>query len=165
MRFARIALPVVVVLLVACTALAAGKKGDKKPATCPAAQQVDEMTKGLTLTGEQKASLADLKKEYGPKLMDAQKKVDCVMTPEQKKAALAAVKEARAAGKKGKEVHDAAAAAANLSDEQKTQMADAKKAAGALKKDLGKKVMSVLTPEQQAQVKKAHKGGKKHDAK
>lgn len=160
MRSARIALALVVALAITCPVLAAGKAcAVKKAPACPAAQRVDKIVEGLTLTDDQKASLADLKKEYGPKLVEAIKKTD-VKTPEQKKAAAEAAKEAKAAGKKGKELHQAIDAAVTLTDEQKTQLADANKAVKALDKELRQKVMSVLTPEQQAQVKKAHKAKK-----
>jgi Spy/CpxP family protein refolding chaperone len=160
MRIARIALPLVVALLISSPLLAAGKKCDvKKAAACPAAQRVDKIVAGLTLTDAQKTSLADVKKTYGPKLVAALKKLD-VQTPEQKKAAAKAVKDAKAAGKTGKEVHQAVAAAVNLTDAQKTQLADAKKSVGALEKELRHKVMAVLTPEQKEQVKKAHQAKK-----
>ena len=160
MRTAGTALTLVVALLIACSVLAAEKKCDvKKAPACPAAQRVDKWVAGLTLTDDQKTSLTDLKKEYGPKLVAAIKKMD-VKTPEQKKATAEAVKEAKAAGKKGKELHQAVDAAVTLTDEQKTQLADAKKDVGALEKELRQKVMSVLTPEQKEQVKKAHKAKK-----
>ena len=160
MRTARIALALVVALLLTCPVLAAGKKSDvKKAAACPAAQQVDKIVKGLTLTDAQKASLTTVKKEYGPKLTAALKKLD-VQTPAQKKAAAEAAKAAKAAGKTGKEFHQAIDAAVKLSDAQKTQLASAKKEVGTLQKDLGKKVMAVLTPEQKEQLKKAHQAKK-----
>ena len=164
MRTARIALTLVVALLITCPMLAAVEKceskckGKKAPA-CPAAQRVDKMVAGLKLTDAQKASLTTVKKEYGPKLMAAMKKMD-VKTPEQKKAAAEAAKEAKAAGKKGKELHQAIEAAVKLTDAQKTQLACAKKEMGTLEKDLCKKVMAVLTPEQKEQLKKAHQAKK-----
>ncbi len=163
MRTARIALALVVALLIACPVLAAGNKCDsksKKCPVCPAAQRVDKMVAGLTLTDEQKTSLAAVKKEYGPKFVAALKKLD-VTTPDQKKACAAAAKEAKAAGKTGKEVHQAMAAAVTLTDEQKTQLAGAKKEVGALEKGLRKQVLAVLTPEQKQELKKAHDAKKK----
>ena len=165
MRTARIALALVVALLLAYPVLAAGKKSDvKKAAACPAAQQVDKMVKGLTLTDAQKASLAAVKKEYGPKLTAAIKKTD-VQTPAQKKAGAEAAKAAKAAGKTGKDVAQAAAAAVKLTDAQKTQLASAKKEMGTLQKDLSKKVMAVLTPEQKQELKKCQDAKNCQDAK
>ena len=154
MRTARIALPLVLALAIACPVLAAGKCcAAKKAPACPAAQRVDKMVEGLTLTDAQKASLAAVKKQYGPKLTAAIKKLD-VRTPEQKKAAAQAAKEAKAAGKTGKELHQAIEAAVKLTDTQKTQLACAKKEMGTVEKDLCKKVMAVLTPEQKQELKK-----------
>jgi Spy/CpxP family protein refolding chaperone len=165
MRSARIALTLLAALLIACPVLAADKCcpakscSAKKAPACPAAQRIDKWTAGLTLTDDQKASLTELKKEYGPKLMAAMKEFN-VRTPEQNKAAAAAVKEAKAAGKTGKELHQAVDAAVTLTDEQKTKLADAKKGMQALDKELHQKVFSVLTPEQKEQLKKAHKAKK-----
>jgi hypothetical protein len=161
MRSARIALTLVAALLIAGSALAADKccPAKKKAPACPAAQQIDQMTAGLTLTADQKTSLTGLKKEYGPKLMAAIKQLD-VMTPAQKKAAAEARKEAKAAGKTGKEIHQAVDAAVKLTAEQKTKMADAHKKVGCLNKEIKQKVMALLTPEQKDQLKKAAKAKK-----
>ena len=142
-----------------CESKCQSKCESKKAPACPAAQRVDKMVAGLKLTDAQKTSLAAVKKEYGPKLMAAIKKLD-VKTPEQKKAIAEAAKEAKAAGKKGKELHQAIEAAVTLTEAQKTQLAEAKKTMGALEKELRQKVMSVLTPEQKDQLKKAHQAKK-----
>ena len=108
-----------------------------------------EKVKGLTLTDDQKAKLAELKKEYAPKLKEAVAKLEGVLTAEQKKAREEATKAAKAAGKSGREVRAAAMEAVKLTDEQKTKMADARKAMGDLNKEIGEKVTKLLTPEQQ----------------
>ncbi len=156
MRTARIVSILAVALLVASPLWAAPKKAAaKKAPPCPADQQICKMTEGLTLTDDQKAQLGELKKEFGPKLMAAMKKVGDVLTADQKKARAAAEKAAKAEGKKGKELHDAVAAAVTLTDEQKAARAEANKAVTALRKELGKAAMGVLTPEQKAELKKA----------
>ena len=96
----RMVLTLAVALLIASPVLAAPKKGEKK-AVCPAAQAVDQMTRGLTLTDDQKAKLDSIKKEFGPKLTEAMKALD-VLTPEQKQAGKDAAKAAKAAGKKAR---------------------------------------------------------------
>ena len=167
MRSARVVLTLAVVLLMASALAAAPKKGkgkkEKKAPPCPAAQRVERMLTGLTLTEDQQAKLGEIKKEFGPKLMELMKKMD-VFTPEQKKARAEAAKAAKAAGKKGKEAREAVEAAVQLTDEQKAAMAEAKKQMGPLQKELTQKVLAVLTPEQKEQLKKAH-GGKKNPAK
>ena len=63
--------------------------------------------------------------------------MDSIPTAEQKKARDQAFKAAMAAGKKGKDVWDAAEAAMKLSDEQKTKLSDARKEMGDLWKESG----------------------------
>ncbi|MGO8744995.1 MAG: YfdX family protein [Thermoguttaceae bacterium] len=92
-----------------------------------------------------------MKKDFAPKLAAAAKDLH-VLTPEQKKACAAA----RAAGKTGEEIDQAVDAAVKLTDEQKAKLAAAKKEISALHKDLRQKVLAVLTPEQQKQLKKAN---------
>ena len=159
MRVVRTVLALTVVCLIAAPLFSAENcKPAKKGPACPAAQFVDGMTKGLTLTDDQKAKIADIEKEFGPKLVAAQKAGE-VLTPEQKKAAGEAAKAAKAAGKSGKEAHQAVDAAVKLTDDQKAKQADAKKQVGGLQKELREKVMGVLTQEQKDQIKPHH--GKK----
>lgn len=160
MRSARWALVLAVGLAVACPLLAGEKKGgkgrEKKPPKCPAAERVERMLQGVTLTDDQKAKLDEVKKEFGPKLAETMQKIDSVLTDEQKKARAEAATAAKAAGKKGKEMAQAIEEALKLTDEQKTKMAELKKQMGELEKSLREKVISVLTPEQKDQLKKAH---------
>ncbi|MGA2067100.1 MAG: hypothetical protein ABSG86_19130 [Thermoguttaceae bacterium] len=128
-----------------------GAKGEKKPKLGPAAAAAAKMVKDLTLGDEQKAKIDAITTEYDPKLADATKKTD-VLTPEQKKAKEDAVKAAKAAGKKGKDVRQAADEAVKLTDTQKASQKEAKKQLKALQKELHEKLLAVLTPEQQAQV-------------
>jgi Spy/CpxP family protein refolding chaperone len=152
MTNARIVLALAVALLITCPALAAPEKSmGKKATSCPAAERVDNMVQGLTLTDAQKASLDSVKKDLAPKLAAAAKNMH-VLTPEQKKARAAA----RAAGKTGEEIDQAVDAAVKLSDEQKAKLAAAKKQISALHKELRQKVLAVLTPEQQKQLKKGN---------
>lgn len=156
MRTLRTLTVISVAMLLALPALAAPKeKGKKAPPKCPAMAQIERMTAGMTLTDDQKAKLADIAKEFGPKVADSQKKIDSVLTPEQKKARAEAQKKAAADGKKGKELFEATQAAVKLSDDQKASMAAAQKEQRAVTKDLMTKVQGVLTPEQQEQLKKA----------
>ncbi len=106
-----------------------------------------DMLKGLTLTDEQKAKVKEVGKEYRPKFKAA---LDSVLTDEQKKAREDAVNAAKADGKKGREVVKAGAQAVKLTDEQKAKMKEVVKP---LNKEVRQKLMAILTPEQQAQVK------------
>ena len=126
---------------------------ERKAPPCPAAQRVERMTEGLTVTAEQKTKFGDLCKEFGPKLMDVMKKVD-VLTPEQKTSQREAMKAAKDAGKTGKELREAVQAAVKLTDDQKAKQVETRKEMGALEKELREKVMAVLTPEQKDELKK-----------
>ena len=137
------------------------KKGKKKK-TAPAAIKVPS---GVTLNEDQRAKLAALNKEFGPKLAACRKEAAGIITADQKKAMATAAKEARAAGKKGKEIREAAEAAANITGEQKTKQAEWKKAMGALQKENRAGLAAILTAEQKAQLKGGKKGGKKGDKK
>lgn len=152
-----------VALLVVSPLFAGEKKGKKKaaPPKCPAAERIERMTQGLDITADQKAKFAEIGKEYGPKLAECLKKVADVLTPEQKKLAAEATKNAQAEGKKGKELAQAVAEAVKLTDEQKAKQAELRKEMQPLEKELRAKVMEVLTPEQQAKVKEKMKAAKK----
>lgn len=89
----RTILTLALALLIASPAIALAK-GEKKPAPCPATQFVNQMTKNLTLTDDQKTKLEGFEKEFGPKMVDAAKAGD-VLTPEQKKARHEAEKAAK----------------------------------------------------------------------
>ena len=102
--------------------------------------------KNLNLTDQQKAKLADLRKEYEPKFKANHEKMESILTPQQKKARDEAVKAAFAAGKKGKEMFDAIGAAMKLTDDQKAKMAEAWKQTGALFKEFGEKFAHLLDP-------------------
>ena len=96
-----------------------------------------------------------MQKQYAPKLKDLAQTRDNVLTADQKKARQDAIKAARAAGKRGPEVREAIQAAMKLTDAQKAKLADAQKASRTLNKEIMDKVNQVLTPDQQATLKKA----------
>ncbi len=162
----RTILTVGVMLALACPLLAAAPKkaAEKKAPPCPAAQLIERLTEGMTFSDAQKAKLEELKKEYGPKLMEARKGME-VLTDDQKKARAEAMKKAAADGKKGADLRAASEAAVKLSDEQKTKMAEARKALMPLEKELRDKLTAVLTEEQKAQIKAKLPAGRKKPAK
>ena len=161
MRTARIVLILAVAVLIASPLWAAPReKKAKKAPPCPADQRITRMLEGVTVTDDQKAKLDALKKEFGPKMVEARKKGD-VLTPEQKKERAAAEKKAKEEGKKGKELYAAVAEAIKATDEQKAKMAEAAKEGYALGRELDKKVLEILTDEQAAAVKAKMKAAKK----
>ena len=88
------------------------KAKKKKPA-----RVAIQVPKGIKLNEDQRAKLAALNKELGPKLAACRKEAAGIITADQKKAMGAAIKEARAAGKKGKEIREAAEAAAKITED------------------------------------------------
>jgi hypothetical protein len=135
---------------------AADKAKNKKPAAVAV-----KVPKGITLNEDQRGKLAALNKEFGPKLAACRKEAAGIVTADQRKAQAAAIKEAKAAGKKGKEIRAAAEAAANITGEQKTKQTECKKAMGALQKEIRTGLAEILTAEQKAQLKGGKKGDKK----
>ena len=127
---------------------------DKKKKKAPTAVKVP---KGIELTADQKTKVDALNKEFGPKLAECRKKAASIITADQKKARTEAVKKAKADGKKGKEVQAAANAAVAITDDQKAQQAETKKAMGALNKEIRTQFAALLTDDQKAKL----KGGKK----
>jgi hypothetical protein len=131
----------------------AGKKGTRtRRPTIAALAGVDRLS---NLTDEQKSKLAALRKEIGPKVAEATKKLDGILTEEQKKARTEAQQAARAAGKRGAEARAAVEAAVKLTDEQKTKTAEARKALAELTKGIEEKVNAILTDAQKEELKKA----------
>jgi Spy/CpxP family protein refolding chaperone len=166
MKTFRMVLTLALVLMMASHLMAAGKQKKKEGAKRErgaATEALGGMLQGLNLSAEQKEKVDAIVKEYEPKLAEARKKMDSILTEEQRKARAAAMKEAMAAGKTGGEAFAAAQAAMNLSAEQKAKMAEVRKEMAPIQQELREKVLAVLTPEQQEQVKaklqQARKGG------
>lgn len=161
MRTAQVALTLAVALLIASSLSAAEKKARvKAPPKCPAAALAERMLTGLTLTEDQKTKLGEITKEFGPKMVEIQKKIDGILTDDQKKARAGAMKTAKTEGKTGKEAANAVDAALKMTDDQKAKMAEARKEMSVLDKGLRGKVMEVLTAEQKEELKKKPKPAK-----
>ncbi|ADB18929.1 conserved hypothetical protein [Pirellula staleyi DSM 6068] len=129
----------------------------KKGAPDPTAAMMKKL-EAAELSDDQKGKIKEIAEKHAPKLKEANEAVASLLTPEQKKAKATASKEAKAAGKKGKEAAEAVSAALNLTDEQKTKMADAEKSLKEAQAAFTAAVAEVLTPEQKAKV---GLGGKK----
>lgn len=108
---------------------------------------IDMVIKDLTLTDAQKTKVAELKKVYDPKFEKARENLDTILTDEQKKAK----KEALEAGKDRKDLWKIL----QLTEAQMAKLGEGQKTLQTLRKEAREKVMSILTPEQKKQVKKA----------
>ena len=139
------------------TGSAQEKKNKKKGGNDPTAQVVAKATKeGLPEDAIAKIKAAAA--EHGPKVREAQAKVDSILTDDQKSARREAQKAAKAAGKKGKEAKADVDAAIKLTPDQQKQMTEAQakldEAMAAFRKAAGDQ----LTDEQKAKI---GLGGKK----
>jgi succinate dehydrogenase/fumarate reductase flavoprotein subunit len=116
-----------------------------------------QLPKDITLTDEQKTKVAELEKEYGPKMKELREKLDKTMTDEQKKARQEVLKEAREKGKegkKGKELHQAINDAMKLTEEQQKKYDETDKQIVALRQEILEKVKPILTDEQKEKLPK-----------
>lgn len=96
----------------------------------------------LDLSDEQKEKVTAIQKELGPKLAELTKAVG--LTKEDRAARMAAMKEAKEKGLKGKEAQEYISAKAPLTDEQKA----AQKAVAEMNGKIREKLAGVLTEEQ-----------------
>jgi hypothetical protein len=136
----------------AAPALAQDAKAEKGKKN--AAAGAFNVPKTITLSAEQQAKLDELKKQLEPLLVEALKKEEGILTPDQRAARATAGKDARAAGKKGKEIQAAVDEAVKLSEEQKSQLAEAHRVVTDLQKKARDGVMGLLTEEQKSSLKK-----------
>jgi Spy/CpxP family protein refolding chaperone len=131
-----------------------GRKIDEGKLADKATARMMAFMKGLDLSEEQKTSIKAVNKEFAGKFKQIIAKVDGVYTAEQRRARDQAIKAAIAAKKKGKELSKAIKGSVTLTSEQKAKMDEIAKEAAKLRQELQDKVMAILTPEQQEQIKK-----------
>ena len=132
--------------LMAQDAKAKGKK--KQPVK---EQPAVQLPKEITLSDEQKTKVAELEKEYGPKMKELREKLDKTLTEEQKKARQEVTKEAREKGKdgkKGKELAQAVKDAMKLTEEKQKEYDETDKKIVALRQEILEKVKPLLTDDQ-----------------
>lgn len=155
MRVARVILAAVVVLVIALPALAQEKpreKGRRGGGGMLAGQL--RLVESLDLTADQKAKLEALKKEFTPKMEEAMKARQGILTEEQRRPFYQAMNAARKAGKQNQEAFEEACKEAKVTDEQKAKLAESEKKGAELRKEVNDKVSEILTPEQREQLKK-----------
>jgi hypothetical protein len=131
----------------------AAKEEKKNKGAAKAVAKAFELPTEITLTAEQQTKLADVKKEFEPKLQEVVKKQNEILTPEQKKARQEAMKTAKAAGKKGKELQADVAAAVKLTDEQKKKQEEVGKELKDLNGKVREQISGFLTAEQKVHLK------------
>ena len=147
--------------------MAEDAKAKKNKPNARKEQPAVQLPKEITLTDEQKTKVAELEKEYAPKMKEQREKLDKVMTEEQKKARQEVMKEHREKGKegkKGKELAQAIKDAMKLTEEQQKSYDEADKKVTALRLEILEKVKPLLTDEQKAKLPKRPEARKKKAA-
>jgi len=139
--------------LVAAAPVAAPKATESKPA----AGQHDAFSfpKDTKLSSQQQELLDELRKEYEPKLAEAQARLDKVLTPDHRKVLEEAHKKAVAAGKKGPDARAEALAALKISAEEKSKIVEAYEARNKIMAEIRAKKSALLTDEQKEHMKAA----------
>ena len=138
------------------------KEERKKKRQGQAAERLFQLPASIELTAEQQEKVDKLKNEYTPKLAEAQKKINAIVTADQRKAQQEAVKEARQSGKKNREAEEAGMAALKLSGEDRPKYEEARREMQQLQNQARAEIRALLTPEQQAELPRKGKGkGKK----
>lgn len=148
-------------LLLAVIAPVSAAEEPAKGKKDPVEQQVQrrfELPEAVSLTEEQKPKLEAIRKEFASKVKEQIEKREGSLTAEQKEARKAAQKAARQAGKKPKEIQEAAFAALKLSGDQLKQYTAAEEELKKFDKEIRSKIEEVLTAEQKASLKKAKDG-------
>lgn len=136
---------------------------DEKPAKGARAGGVPFL-KDIELTDDQKKQVAEVVKEFAPKIKEAREKADALVTPEARKAAEEKVAAAKGEGKKGKELNAIRLEALNLAPEKQKEHADAMAAMATITKERDAKIVTLLTDEQKKAVEAKQKKPKKDAA-
>ncbi len=131
---------------------AARAQEKKKPDPTGADAQVFKLPTEITLTADQETKMATLKKEFGPKIAELQKKSTDILTKDQRAARKAAMEKAKADGLKGKALQEAVDAAMMLTAEQKEQQAAVKKDLDPIVAEVKKQIDNFLTAEQKTKL-------------
>lgn len=176
MRTVRIMLALAVALSIAIPLSAQEKKAakGKRAKLSPMARVLLRMDKfhtaleGLDLTAEQKEKLGKMiREELAPKLGDAIGKFRDILTEEQRTTVGESFRKAREAGKEGNDLILAIESSLTLTDEEKQKTDKVRQELAQFHREMAKKVMGILTPEQKGKMKKkmAPQGRKQGDKK
>lgn len=136
------------------------KPKKNRPVAARKEQPAVQLPKEIVLTDEQKTKVAEIEKEYAPKMKELRETLDKVMTEEQKQARLNVMKEAREKAKdrkeakRGKELQQAIKDAMKLSEEQQKKYDETDKQIVALRQEILEKVKPILTDEQKEKLPK-----------
>jgi Spy/CpxP family protein refolding chaperone len=135
-------------VLLAVPVLAQERQPGQRGRGARGAQQTPfALPRGLEVTDEQKAKIAEIEKKYADKWKDATEKAK--LTDEQTAARREAFTKARADNLQGEDLQKAIADAVTLTDDQKK----GQEAMTALRAEVAKEIEALLTDEQKAKLK------------
>jgi len=154
---------VMLAVLVAANADAADKKKKKADAKKgPSGLQLAQrLLKDIELTDEQKEQVEKIGQQYVAKLAAARKAISEAVPADVRKARAEALKAAKAAGKKGKQLREAVDGAVTIPEAVKQAVQEAQEGMKATLSEFRTAVIGVLTEEQKAKLPKQGKGKKK----
>ncbi len=142
----------VAVLCLAMASLAVAAPAPVHKPSTQASGQPDAfaMPTNVALTAQQKQKLESLKKEYAPRLADADAQLDRLLTSAQRRTYESARKQALAAGKGVIGAQDAGVAALKLSSKEESRLREALGARAQLVADINQRKAALLKSEQAA---------------
>lgn len=113
---------------------------------------------GIEFSAEQQEQVAALREEFVPRLTANQQKWDGVITDAQRRARNEAMRQARDAGKQGRELREAVDAAVVLSEEQIQQRGDIQRERDQIVSEIRTKLTALLTDQQRAAIQQPRQG-------
>jgi hypothetical protein len=137
-----------ILLIAAITAPAFAAKKNKDKGKHDATAAIKKKLDAADLPADVREKVNKVLADDGPKLKEAQAKIDTLLTNEQKQAKRTAQKEARDSGTKRKQSQASIEAAMKLTDEQKSKLPAAESELKSAQSTLMKDLQAVLTPDQ-----------------
>ncbi len=147
------------IALTVCVATSAGAQDDtKKKRNQAGGKQITNQLmarfKKVEFTAEQKTKIAEITKKFVGEMQALRKESQALLTPEQRKARGAAMKAARAEGKKWKDIQAEVNKAAKIDESVMSKMKEVQKKTQAMQKSTREAIEALLTDEQKSSLPK-----------
>ena len=154
------------IALTVCVATSAGAQDDaKKKRNQAGGKQITNQLmarfKKVEFTAEQKSKIDEMTKKFVGEMQALRKESQSLLTPEQRKARGAAMKAARAEGKKWKDIQAEVNKAAKIDDSAMSKMKELQKKMQSLQKSNREAIEKLLTDEQKSSLPKPRKNAGK----
>ena len=151
---AAVSVGMIVAVGISANAAEAAKDGKEKTKGPDATRNpVFTIPTEITLTPEQQTKLDEIKAEQAPRIVALNKKLDAVLTDDQKAARKDATAKAKADGKKGKEAAAAIDEALKLTDDQMKVKKEVQLEMATLQRSIKEEINAFLTDEQRTHYK------------